>query len=77
MAATRLVVGAFVALLCAGVVMSAAPAQQLAKWLEKNAGLKGQKLSSALKICETEEIESVPELRKLHDKGRIDRLGFK
>eukprot|EP01050_Picozoa_sp_SAG11_P040508 SAG11_NODE_17651_length_512_cov_1.602906_1_plen_38_part_10 len=38
MAAARLLVGAFVALLCVGAVMGAAPAQ-LATWLEKSAGL--------------------------------------
>eukprot|EP01051_Picozoa_sp_SAG22_P009751 SAG22_NODE_835_length_6917_cov_8.098709_8_plen_93_part_00 len=53
-------------LLFAGVVMGVAPAQ-LATWLEKSVGLKGQKLTSAVSICEAEEIETVAELRKIHD----------
>eukprot|EP01051_Picozoa_sp_SAG22_P012978 SAG22_NODE_1403_length_4492_cov_13.784430_2_plen_175_part_00 len=63
-------------LLFAGVVMGAAPAQ-LATWLEKSAGLKGQKLMSAISICEAEDVETVADLRILYDNERLERLGFK
>ena len=78
MAATRLVVGAaVVALLCAGAVTGgAAPAQQLpATWLEKSAGLTGQKLTSAISICEVEEIETIAELQEVNDGGGLQHLG--
>ena len=75
MAAARLVVGAFVALFCAGAVMGAAPAE-LATWLEKSAGLSDKKASTAIALCETKEIETVDELREVYDRGRLDQLGF-
>eukprot|EP01052_Picozoa_sp_SAG31_P044543 SAG31_NODE_7806_length_1593_cov_1.009371_1_plen_355_part_00 len=74
--AARLAVGEFVVLLCVGAAMCAAPAQ-LATWLENSAGLKGQKLASAISICEAEEIEAIGELREMQDKGKLARLGFK
>ena len=76
MAAARLAVGAFVALLCAGAVMGVAPAQQLATWLEKSAGLSGKKMSTALALCEAKEIETVGELHEVHTKGLLRGLGF-
>ena len=75
MSSTRLVVGAFVALLCAGIAMGAAPAQ-LSSWLEESAGLSGKKLAAALAECESKQIDTVGDLREVHDKGRLESLGF-
>eukprot|EP01050_Picozoa_sp_SAG11_P030396 SAG11_NODE_8976_length_957_cov_1.389277_2_plen_118_part_01 len=69
MAAARLVVGVFVALLCVGVVMSAAPAQQLATWLEKSAGLSGKKMSTALALCEAKEFFNNTATTEIYTKG--------
>eukprot|EP01052_Picozoa_sp_SAG31_P036148 SAG31_NODE_4469_length_3207_cov_40.075933_1_plen_216_part_10 len=69
---------AIVALLCGvDAVMGATPVPELAAWLEQSAGLKGQKLTSALSICEAELIETVAELREVHDDGKLQHLGFK
>jgi hypothetical protein len=48
----------------------------LGEWLEEIAGLSGKKLSNALALCEAKDIEAVSDLWQLHDKGRLDRLGF-
>eukprot|EP01052_Picozoa_sp_SAG31_P056546 SAG31_NODE_16247_length_717_cov_0.807443_2_plen_76_part_01 len=76
MAAARLVVGSFVALLCVGSVMSAAPAQQLATWLEKSAGLGGKKLAATLAECESKHIDTVGELQEVHEAHLLRGLGF-
>jgi hypothetical protein len=75
MSSTRLVVGAFVALLCAGIALGAAPAQ-LASWLEESAGLSGKKLAATLVECESKHIATVGELREVHTKGLLRGLGF-
>ncbi len=76
MAVARLVVGTFVALLCAAAVMGAAPAQ-LATWLEKSAGLSGKRLAAAIELCNEEDINTVGEMREVHEKGRLESIGFK
>jgi hypothetical protein len=49
----------------------------LGAWLEQSARLEGPRLATALELCAAEDIQTVGELREVHDKNPFRQLGVK